>query len=63
MTANYDLEILRQRVADATAAIKTLQTHDAADWMRWRLEHLRRELEEFAATVWPGGDDKKGAEK
>ena len=53
MTPDYDLEHLRQTVADATAAIRQMQTHDTADWIRWRLAHLKRELEEFASTVWP----------
>ena len=53
MTPGYDVERLRVVLEQARAAVAAVQMHKLAGQYTWRIDRLRREIEEFSAVMWP----------
>lgn len=55
MTPGYDIERLKVACEDCLKAVSAVMEHEGArkQNVRWRFEHLRRELHSFLAAMWP----------
>ena len=53
MTPRYDMERLKVTCDDCLEALGNMRRHEGAcaDWIRWRLAHLQRELHSFVTVV------------
>ena len=55
MTPRYDMERLKVTCDDCLEALGNMRRHEGAcaEWIRWRLAHLQRELHSFVTVFWP----------